>query len=116
MNFKDLENENKRLKNEIDAYHLFYEDFNRYDLMISNSFGILSEMYSNVIKAKKTSENPEIKKQEKRINDLIDIFSQMQGLNNKCHNLSLRFKHLNQAVFNLKSELKAIKQAHNETT
>ena len=115
MSNAELEKENARLKNEIDAYHLFYEDFVKYDLIISNSFGILAEMYSNVIKAKKSkNKNPEIELQEIRVNKLIHTFGEIQGLNNKCNSLSLRFKLLNQTVFNLKNELQSIKDAYNQ--
>ena len=115
MDYTQLKLENERLKAEIDTFHAFYETFNRYDLVISNSYGILAEMYSNALKAKvKNPTSKAVIEQEERINKLIDAFSDMQGLNNKCQSLSLRFKHINQEVFNLKRELEAIKTAHNQ--
>ena len=115
MDYTQLKLENERLKAEIDTFHAFYETFNRYDIVISNSYGILAEMYSNALKAKvKNPTSKAVLEQEERINKLIDAFSEMQGLNNKCQSLSLRFKHINQEVFNLKAELTAIKTAHNQ--
>lgn len=115
MDYTQLKAENESLKAEIDTFHAFYESFNRYDLVISNSYGILAEMYSNTLKAKvKNPTSKIVLEQEERINKLIDAFSEMQGLNNKCQSLSLRFKHINQEVFNLKAELTSIKKAHNE--
>lgn len=115
MDYTQLKLENERLKAEIDTFHAFYETFNRYDLVISNSYGILAEMYSNALKAKvKNPTSKAVLEQEERINKLIDAFSEMQGLNNKCQSLSLRFKHINQEVFNLKAELTAIKTALNQ--
>ena len=116
MDYTQLKLENERLKAEIDTFHAFYETFNRYDLVISNSYGILAEMYSNTLKAKvKNTTSKAVLEQEERINKLIDAFSEMQGLNNKCQSLSLRFKHINQEMFNLRNELEAIKKAHNES-
>lgn len=112
MDYKELKAENDRLKNEIDTFHAFYENFNMYDLVISNGNGLLSEMMSELLRAKKKNPNLEaVINQEKRINGLFDIFSEMQGLNNKSQSLSLRFKFINQRCFNLEHELKSIKMA-----
>lgn len=115
MDYNELKKENERLKVEIDTYHAFYESFNMYDIAISDGYGYLSEMYSELLKAKiKNPNNPAVINQEDRIIKLLNIFSGMTGLNNKCHSLSLRFKHINQELFNVKNELDAIKKAINE--
>ena len=115
MDYNEIKQENDRLTAEIDAYHIFYEDFSKYDMSISNGYGLLSDMYSALIQAKKNNpNNASVLKQEQRIVNLMDIFEQMQGLNGKCQNLSLRFKNLNREVFSLRSELNSIKQAFNK--
>lgn len=115
MDYKDLKLENERLKAEIDTFHLFYEDFSRYDIVISIGNGIMADMYSNALKAKiKNPTNEAVLEQEERIKKMFDILTELQGLNNKCHSLSLRFRNMNQEVFNLRHELDAIKKAHQE--
>lgn len=122
MDYNELKSRYEELKLEIDTFHLFYEDFNAFDLAISNGNGLLADMYSALLQAKKKSgEIKPIIDQEKRINELFDIFSLMQGLNNKCQNQKIKLRYMHITNHNLshnlkllKDELTAIKTAHNQ--
>lgn len=115
MDYNELKEIAEKRKVEIDSFHLFYEDFNKYDVAISLGNGVLSEMYSELLKAKvKNPNNQNVINQEQRIKDLFGILEEMQGLNSKCQSLKLRFRNLNQRNFNLQHELEAIKSAHEQ--
>ena len=119
MEYKELKAENEKLKNQVEAFHLFYEDFNKYDVAISNANGILSQMLSDVIGIKVNgNKSDKVIEQEKKIISLLDLFEVMQGLNNKCQSQKLLIKHKSQDEFYLKQkieeltkELEAIKSA-----
>jgi len=121
MDYNELKTRYEELTLQIDTFHLFYEEFNSYDLAISNGNGLLAEMYSALLQVKKKSgEIKPIVEQEKRINELFSIFSLMQGLNNKCQNQKIKLRdmhitnhNLNHRLTKLTEELKAIKLAHN---
>jgi len=113
MDYKALA---EQYKAEIDTFHLFYEDLNKYDLAISIGNGVLADMYSELLKAKKR--NPDSKNvtdQEERIKILLGIFEDMLGLNNKAQSLKLRFRHLNNRLSNVEQELNAMKQAYEQS-
>ena len=120
MNYRELQEEIRELEAQIDTYYLFYQDFTIYDMNISVANGLLMEMYSNLIAAKKKNKDSKaVIDQEVRINKLLEILQSFCGLNNKSQSLKLRFKHLNQDMLakdkqieNLKNELEAIKLAY----
>ena len=122
MDYKELKIENDRLKAEIETYHLFYEDFTKYDEAISNASAVLMQMLSTVVGIKKKGNNSKnVTDQEEKIHTLLGIFEMMLGLNNRCQSQKLLIKHqaqdkffLEQKIKILTDELTAIKKAHNE--
>lgn len=122
MDYKDLLNDNKKLKAKLETFHLFFEDLTKYDLAISNGQGILVEMYNAIIKLKLSgNKSSKITEQEDRVKSLLDIFELLQGLKNTCDSQKLLIKHLSFDEIGLKSkievlekELEAIKTAHKQ--
>ena len=102
-------------KLQVEAWHIFYQSFTEYDLYLSNGRGIVVEMYSELIKAKKLNPtNDKIIKSESRLKILLDVLEKFEGLNNKCVALQKKLKDSTAKQFELEKELTAIKQAHNE--
>lgn len=119
MDYNELKNDRDKLKLQIEKFHIFYEDFSKYDTAISNGSGLLVEMLSDLVKVKKKGNNSDkVIEQEKRLVKLLDIMELMQGLNNKCQSQKLVIKHQSQdnsiithKVERLDQELEAIKKA-----
>lgn len=122
MDYKELKADYERLKASIEAYHLFYSDFNAYALLLSNSQGLLVEMYSSVVELKKKGNNStKIIEQEDRLKSLLSNIEALSGLNNLCQSQKLKIKHQAQDYValefkanNLEKELTAIKEAFNK--
>lgn len=121
MEYNELKKDRDSLILQIEKFHIFYEDFNKYDVAISQANGLLTEMLSDVIKIKVKGNKPDkVIEQEKRLFTLLGIFETMQGLNNKCQSQKLLIKHqsqdntiINMKIQRIEKELEAIKSAFN---
>lgn len=103
-------------KLQIEAWHIFYQSFSENDLYLYNGRGVIVEMYSELLKAKKINPtNQKIIKSENRLKILLDVFEKLEGLNNKCVALQIKLKDSTIKKFELEKELTAIKKAHHET-
>ena len=109
MDYKELQEENNKLKSQIETFHLFYQDFNKYDLAISKANATLIQMLSDVVGIKKKgNKTDKVIEQEKKIISLLDVFEDMQGLNNKCQSQKILIKHKAQNEMYLKDKIEAL--------
>lgn len=119
MDFKELA---KEYEVQIEGWHLFYENFNDYDLAISVMNGVLTEMMSELLKAKSINPNNEkIKATENRLDILFGCVKKMNGLNNSAFKLNTKLKkvvanQLKTELINedLKSQIAALKASFND--
>lgn len=109
MDYKELQEENNKLKSQIETFHLFYQDFNKYDLAISKANATLVQMLSDVVGIKKKgNKTDKVIEQEKKIISLLDVFEDMQGLNNKCQSQKILIKHKGQNEMYLKDKIEVL--------
>ena len=117
MTYNEIKAELQEKQKQLDSFHAFFEDFNKYDLAISLANSHLMDLYSEIITRKVSNKSDsKLLVMEKSVNSLLHIMTVFYGLNSKCQDQKLRLKNYINRCDNLEKEIKSMKDAFNQPT